>query len=282
MSIEKVTDIQNPKEFMDAILNFLDIKASKPPNEKVPAILNEIFEILNNQPKASRENLESRFVEKLSFELLKLDKKDFQNKLDFSSNKNTEKTDILKIQKLATDLKNDLSKNESFQNQNRDFLESSLTGSKGQSVKTEKKNDFEKLPPQFLESLSKGLDKNKLLTEDRLALFLNCVKKAIEGFKKEDKASLHPKALDGSINPTNKLLETEKILKLDFKLLNENNSKIFQEQVLFIQNRQDQIPLGIVGFHIKKEERKINLKKSKKKKKYRYPKQMKYKEEYFE
>ena len=280
MSVEKVIDIQNPQEFLDTILNFLDIKASKPPNEKVSAILNEIFEILNNQPKASRENLENRFVEKLSFELLKLDKKDFQNKLDFSSNKNTEKTDILKIQKLATDLKNDLSKNESFQNQNRDFLESSLRGSKDQNVKAEKKNGSEKLSSQFSESLSKGLDKNKLLTEDRLALFLNCVKRAIEGFKRED--TIHPKALDGSIHSTNRPLEADKTIKLDFKLLDENNSKILQEQVSVIQNRQDQIPLGIVGFHIKKEERKMNLKKSKKKKKYRDPKQMKYKEEYFE
>lgn len=282
MSIEKVTDIQNSKEFMDAILNFLDIKTSKPPNEKVSVILNEIFEILNNQPKASRENLESRFVEKISFELLKLDKKDFQNKLDFSSNKNTEKTDILKIQEFSADLENDLSKNESFQNQNRAFLESSLTGGKDQNVKTEKKNDFEKLPPQFLESLSKGWDKNKLLIEDRLSHFLNCVKKAIEGFKKEDKAALHPKALDGSINSTNKLLETDKTIKLDFKLLDENNSKILQEQVLFIQNRLNQIPLGIVGYHIKEKDKKMNLKKSKKKRKPRYPKQINYKEEYFE
>lgn len=274
MSIEKIMEVQNPQEFIDAVLNFLDIKVNKPSNEKVNAILNEIFELLNNQPKASRGNLESRFIEKLSFELLKFDKKDFQNKLDVSNQK-TEKTDIIKVQQTATDLKNDPSKNESFQNQNKAFLDSPFTNPKNnKKIETQ-----QKLNIQFLENLFKSCDKKIVFTEDKLALFLNCIKKALDSFKKEDE-SLNGRK-DSSINPNKELLDLpEKTIKLNFKLFNENNSRILQEQITFIQNRLDQIPLGIVGFHMKEKDKKMRLTKSKKKN--RSFKQMKYKQDNLE
>ena len=275
MDFEKVIDSINvTKDQFETLIDFFDIKLTKPSQEKLSHLFNNLFQVSNAvKPKS----LELKEIERLSLDFLKLSQESENGQAIAAIEKgaNIEKAKIPNILR------------ENNIPDKKGTLESTNTKS-SKSIDDIQRKDINDPKEKAMNDVSKSLVKSPKFSNEQVKLVLSFVKLSQQNFTQESsyrtpKELIDKKSLDG-INPNRSTKESlESAIKLNLKLFNETLAQALKGRFELFQTRLiEQPPFGIVAFYVKDKERRNFIKTSRKKRKKSLKKQVKYNEENFE
>ncbi|NGX32684.1 MAG: hypothetical protein K1060chlam4_00734 [Candidatus Anoxychlamydiales bacterium] len=275
MDFEKAIDSINiSKDQFETIIDFFDIKLTKPSQEKLSHLFNNLFQSFNT---LESNNLQKRGVERLSFDFLELSQESENGKgiVSIEEGSNIEKTKIPNI----------LSENKALDKKG--ILESTNNKSPRAIDEIQRKTLDNPKETTTLKA-SKSLSNSPCFSNKQEKLVLSFVKLSQQNFTqksscKTPKELIDKKSLD-AINPNRSTKESlESTIKLNLKLFNETLAQALKGRFELFQTRLiEQPPFGIVAFYVKDKERRNHIKTAGKKRKKSSKKQVKYNEEKFE